>query len=234
MNGNLSHPWDSFNAYLFDIDGTLINSPDATHYFAFCAALKLLSGRELNLEGVSAHGNVDTGILRDALVLAGVPELDWRPRLAEAHACMAEYVDSHYEELRPTVLPYVTELLEYLRAGGAKLSVATGNIERVGRRKLERASLMQHFDFADWSDAHENRADVFQAAVAQARKLCGKGATVCIVGDTPLDIRAAHENGVPVIAVATGIYSFDSLKEERPELCLHSFEDLFQARLSAK
>lgn len=45
----LDRPWDSFDAYLFDIDGTLINCTDATHYFAFCDVLKTISGRELTL-----------------------------------------------------------------------------------------------------------------------------------------------------------------------------------------
>ena len=27
--------WDSADAFLFDIDGTLLNSRDAVHYFAF-------------------------------------------------------------------------------------------------------------------------------------------------------------------------------------------------------
>ena len=68
--GTLPRSWDAFDAYLFDIDGTLINCKDAVHYFAFCAALKSLSGRNLNLDGVTAHGNTDVGILRDALMLA--------------------------------------------------------------------------------------------------------------------------------------------------------------------
>ncbi len=31
--------WDAYDAYLFDIDGTLMNCTDAVHYFAFCEAL---------------------------------------------------------------------------------------------------------------------------------------------------------------------------------------------------
>ena len=54
-------PWDAYDAYLFDIDGTLLNATDAVHYFAFCEALTLLAGRPINLDGVNAHGNVDNG-----------------------------------------------------------------------------------------------------------------------------------------------------------------------------
>ena len=55
----------------FDIDGTLLHCTDAVHYFAFCEALKSVAGQSMTLEGVTAHGNVDTGILRDALPAGG-------------------------------------------------------------------------------------------------------------------------------------------------------------------
>ena len=89
----LSRSWDAFDAYLFDIDGTLINCTDATHYFAFCEALQELSGQPLNLDGVTAHGNTDVGILRDVLTEAGIPESEWRGRIREACNGMADFVE---------------------------------------------------------------------------------------------------------------------------------------------
>jgi phosphoglycolate phosphatase len=224
----LERRWDEFDAYLFDIDGTLINCTDAIHYFAFRDALKTLSGRELTLEGVTAHGNVDNGILRDALQRAGVPDERWRHRLPEIHRGMADFVEARRDELCTAVLPHVPEVLAHLRARRATLAVATGNLERIGKLKLERAGLLQYFDLGGWSDAHEYRSDVFRAAVEKVRQTCGPAASICALGDTPADIRAAHDNILPVIAVATGIYSFDQLTTERPELCLHSFAELVE------
>jgi phosphoglycolate phosphatase-like HAD superfamily hydrolase len=221
-----NRPWDTFDAYLFDIDGTLITCTDATHYFAFCHALKQLSGRDLTLEGVIAHGNTDVGILRDALTRAAIPEDQWRPHLAAARDTMCDFVDNRQHELCAEVLPSVREVLIHLRTRGAKLGVATGNLERIGKLKLQRAGLLDFFDFSGWSDAHEYRTDVFRAAIAQARQLYGPAASMCILGDTPADIRAAHDNGIPVIAVATGIFPYDQLAAETPDLCLHSFTEL--------
>lgn len=233
MRHSLDRAWDDFDAYLFDIDGTLVTCTDATHYFAFCHVLKALSGRDLTLEGVVTHGNVDAGILRDALSLAGVPEAEWRPRLAGAQAVMGDFVHERQKQLCMDVLPEVRKVLEHLRAKGAKLGVATGNLERIGRLKLERSGLWEYFDFGGWSDAHEYRADVFRAAIVKARELCGSQATVCVLGDTPYDVRAAHENAVPVIAVATGTYSYKQLSEVRPEMLLHSFAELFAGTKTA-
>jgi phosphoglycolate phosphatase len=219
--------WDMFDAYLFDIDGTLLNCTDATHYFAFCHALKLLSHRELTLDGIVVHGNVDTGILRDALTLAGIPESEWRPRLAEAQIVMGEFVHRQQSELCLDITPDARRVLEHLRSRGAKLGVATGNLERIGQLKLERAGLWKYFDFGGWSDTHEYRTDVLRAALAKARTLCGETGSVCVVGDTPYDVVSAHQNDLSVIAVATGNYSYEQLSLAKPERLLRSFVELF-------
>src|SRR5581483_4733551 len=75
------------------------------------------------------------------------------------------------------------------------------------------------FTFGGFSDAHEQRAEMIAAAAAKARDLAGDEASLVIVGDTPSDIAAAHANGLPIIAVATGHFSFDRLLEDTPEIC---------------
>jgi phosphoglycolate phosphatase-like HAD superfamily hydrolase len=228
QENNLGRAWDRFDVYLFDIDGTLIECTDATHYFAFCEALKTLSGRSLNLDGVVAQGNTDVGILRDALGLAGVREEEWRNRLPEVRASMGRFVEERKDELCTTVLPGVRKVLEHLQRVGAKLGVATGNLEQIGKLKLERAGLLGYFDFGGWSDNYEYRKDVFQSAVERARNLYGAAASMCILGDTPADVQAAHAVGLPVIAIATGIFSREQLMEANPEVCVPTFDSLLQ------
>src|SRR5438067_3678948 len=133
VTSTLGRAWDAFDIYLFDIDGTLIHCTDATHYFAFCDALLKLSGEPLNLDGITAHGNTDVGILRDALTAAKIPEARWRGRLRQACGGMSEFVEQRADQLCTTVLPQVREVLEHLRSRGAVLGVATGNLERIGK-----------------------------------------------------------------------------------------------------
>lgn len=225
----LGRPWDSFDAYLFDIDGTLLRCSDAVHYFGFCDALQALSGRPLTLDGVTTHGNTDVGILRDALVLAGVPEVDWRPRLNEIRKRICRFVQTRRSDLCVTELPHVREVLARLRHKGATLGIATGNLQEIGRLKLQHADLLDYFEVGGWSDDFEYRTDVFRSAVEQMRGATPAGATICILGDTPADVLAAQTNGVPVIAVATGVYSRRQLEISGPDLCLQSFEELFSA-----
>ena len=222
--GNQTPPYD---AYLFDIDGTLITSQDAVHYFAFCEALTAVAGRPINLDGVVAHGNVDIGILRDAWTLADVSEEHWRSKLPVTRAAMCAFVEANRHDLRMTVLPGVVDLLTHLRVQGAVLAVATGNLRGIGEIKLREAGLLQYFDFGGYSDAYEYRRDVFAAALAEARRrFATPSPRICVVGDTPEDIRAARANGLDVVAVSTGIYPFEQLEAEQPTRCVHQLTEL--------
>ena len=226
MTGTAPRAWDAYDAYLFDIDGTLLHCTDAVHYFAFCDALTQVAGRPMNLDGVIAHGNTDVGILRDAFVRAGVPDEAWRPQLDAIRGAMCAQVERNQAELRTNVLPYVQQMLEHLKRRGAVLGVATGNLEGIGRIKLQHGGLLRHFDFGGYSDAFEYRKDVFAAALATARSLAGAEAAVCAVGDTPSDVQAAQANGIDVIAVATGVYSQQQLLAEAPTRCVATFAEL--------
>jgi hypothetical protein len=53
-----------------------------------------------------------------------------------------------------------------------------------------------------------------------------KLAAVTVVGDTPSDIEAARAVGVPMIALATGIFSFADLKAHDPDACFDCATDL--------
>lgn len=217
--------WDTYDTYLFDIDGTLLHCEDAVHYFGFCEALTTIAGRPLNLDGVVTQGNVDIGILRDAFALAQIPEAAWRPHLAEIRDALCSYVEAHASELRITVFPGVPQTLLSLRARGATIGVATGNLERIGWAKLRHCGLQPYFHFGGFSDLYETRAQVFAGALSQATAL-KPSAKVCVLGDTPADVLAARANGLDVIAVATGTHSYQVLQATRPDRLIRSFEEL--------
>ena len=213
---------------LFDIDGTLLNCQDAVHYFAFCDALSGVAGRAVNLDGVVAHGNTDEGILRDAFTLAAVDEARWRGQMPAMREQIGAQVEANREQMRIDVLPGARRVLQHLRDRSAVLSTATGNLARVGEAKLAHCDLRRFFDYGGYSDGCETRSEVFRRALAHVREEVGSAAGVCVVGDTPADVQAAHANGLEVIAVATGIFSRQQLEEEGPELCVNSLEELFE------
>ena len=212
--------WDKYDTYLFDIDGTLLVCHDAVHYFGFCEVLSSVAGRPVNLDGVTTQGNVDVGILRDALALAGIEEGAWRPHLDAMRNQLCCYVENNADTFRIEVLPGVREVLAHLRAKGSTLGVATGNLERIGWAKLASCGLSEFFDFGAFSDLCETRTQVFAGALARGR------GTVCVIGDTPADVRAAHANRIDVIAVATGTHSYKELEASGPDRLVRSLTDL--------
>jgi phosphoglycolate phosphatase-like HAD superfamily hydrolase len=75
---------------------------------------------------------------------------------------------------------------------------------------------------------------MIEHAAQKSRELAGRNAAVCVVGDTPRDIEAAHANSLPVIAVATGKFSYDELLQLRPEACASSLADLLALTRTAQ
>lgn len=218
--------WDASDAYLFDIDGTLLNSRDAVHYFAFLNAARAILGAEMSMEGILVHGNTDPGILRAALQRAGVKEDDISRTMAQIVEHMCAEVERNREQLRPELCPSIPELITHLRSRGKLLGAASGNLGPVGWLKLEKAGLRQHFAFGSFSFPLESRAEIFQHGIDLARQHLGPHAKVTVVGDTPSDIEAAKAVGVPVIALATGIFHFSDLMACDPDACFACADDL--------
>jgi phosphoglycolate phosphatase-like HAD superfamily hydrolase len=221
--------WDDQDAYLFDIDGTLLRSRDRVHVDSFTTTLQQVMGSHVTLEGVALAGNTDTSILREACAQAGIPPEVLEPQLAAIAEAICDNVAGRKHEMHPMLMPGVEDTLQYLADRGATLGLATGNLEMIGWIKMERAGLREWFRFGGFSDQFPVRAELIGDAARKARELAGADASVCVIGDTPRDIEAAHANKLPVVAVATGHFTFDELMQHIPEVCTTSLADLLRA-----
>ena len=219
----------SANAYLFDIDGTLLNTRDAIHYFAFRNALKKVWGFDATIDGVPVHGNTDIGILRAVCRLQGVADADFDAQLPKIVEMMSAEVASRKSEIRADICPSIPELLAELQRRGKLIGVVTGNFERIGWAKLEATGLRPYFTFGSFSDRSEFRSDIFRNGLAEVVRRIGPSARTFIVGDTPSDIRAAKEVGVPIISVATGIYPQPELQALEPDFSLSCCTEILAA-----
>ncbi len=221
--------WDGQDAYLFDIDGTLLRSRDRVHFDSLASSIRRVTGFEVSLDAVTVHGSTDTAILREACDRAGIPAAVLDPQIEAILAAMCNHVAERRHELQPVLMPGVQDALRHLAERRALLGVATGNLEIIGWIKIEKAGLREWFRFGGFSDRFPVRSELIGHAASKARDIAGPAARVCVVGDTPRDIQAAHANHLPVIAVATGHYTFEALMEHRPEVCASSLADLLTA-----
>jgi phosphoglycolate phosphatase-like HAD superfamily hydrolase len=218
--------WDAQDAYLFDIDGTLLRSRDRVHVDSFASSVQRVTGFEITLAGILLHGSTDTAILREACNQAGVPSAVLEARIEAILEAMRTTVAEQQNQFDIVRMPGVEAALRHLARRGALLGVATGNLEMIGWIKVERAGLREWFRFGGFSDHFPIRSELIAHAASKARELAGREARICVVGDTPRDISAARANFLSVIAVATGRYSFDELMEHQPEVCASSLADL--------
>lgn len=218
--------WDAQDAYLFDIDGTLLRSWDSVHFDSFADSVRRITGFEVSLSGILLAGSTDTAILREACRQAAIPTELLEENLEAILQAMCAGVAERRHEMRVVCMPGVEDALRHLAAKNKLLGVATGNLEVIGWIKVENAGLREWFRFGGFSDQFPIRSELIAQAAQKARDLAGSHARICVVGDTPRDIEAARANSLTVIAVATGHFTFDQLMQEQPDACATSLTDL--------
>jgi len=220
--------WNAADAYLFDIDGTLLNSRDPVHYFAFHHAVQDVFGREAKIDGVPVHGNTDIGILRAVLRRDGFSDQEIDAGVPRMIAHMCAEVERNSQQMQPELCPSVGALLARLQAVGKLLGAASGNLETIGWLKLEKAGIRNMFSFGSFCFPFERRADILMHGIDLARQRLGNQAAVFVVGDTPADIEAAKCVNAPIIAIASGIYKFQDLLALQPDACFGCATDMLK------
>lgn len=213
---------------LFDIDGTLIRRAGPHHRDALIEAVRRTTGLDTTTDGIPLHGMLDSDILSIMLRNAGaslrlireaMPEITRRAQSIYVRTC---------PNLERKVCPGVRRLLTGLDRRCVPMGLVTGNLTRIGWKKVERAGLKPHFSIAAFADMHRTRAGLARIALKCAREsgLVRKGAHVSLIGDTPADIHAARVNGLFAVAVATGLSTHDELAAASPDLLIDDMRSL--------
>src|SRR5205814_6796707 len=114
------------DAYVFDIDGTLLVTRDLVHWNGLHQAMLEVYGVDTTIEGIPYHGKTDIGILRAALERCGIGASAFERGLPEARAVICREVSAHATEILGDVCPAIPELLLELSASGKLLGIASG------------------------------------------------------------------------------------------------------------
>jgi phosphoglycolate phosphatase-like HAD superfamily hydrolase len=218
---------------LWDIDGTLVQAGDV--------------GRDIFTEAFQAVlGRAPDQVTARALVMAGRTDPEIALELLTAHdiAEGASHLPAFSEALvtalaakaavireRGRALPGAMEALEALgRTDGVVQSLLTGNLQPNALLKLASFELDGYLDFevGGFGSDHHHRPSLVDVARAKAERKYGRGfpgtATV-LVGDTPLDVAAGRAGGARVVAVATGPFQADELRQTDADAVLEDLGD---------
>lgn len=207
----------AFEAVVFDLDGTLIDS-----YRALTLAInhaRTSSGfRELTEDEI--RGAVGEGI--DVLM-----ERSFAPSAVPARA--RGWFESKYDEVccaESRILEHVEETLRALQSAGVVMGVCTNKPTSFSRKILDALGLGGRFHAVVGPDlAGARKPD--GRHVLHTLGLLGRGPeTALFVGDMPIDVAAARSARMPVAVLPTGTSSREALRASSPDFFVERFDDL--------
>jgi phosphoglycolate phosphatase len=201
---------------LFDIDGTLILTGGAGGR-AMTRAFADVFGVPDAFDGVPFPGRTDARILHDAFVKHEIDNRPDHPRLFRVRYLEQLVTEIELPHPEKRVLPGVIPLLDVLAArNDVHLGLLSGNYSDAAQIKLGHFGLWHRFGAGAFGDDELDRNALVPVAVDRARRI---GVSICamndvvVIGDTPHDVACAQASGAVAIAVATGGFSVDELKE---------------------
>jgi phosphoglycolate phosphatase-like HAD superfamily hydrolase len=218
---------DSPRILLFDIDGTLVSTGGAGAV-AWKRAFDELYGIPADIGEFTDAGMTDPDV--GAKTFQAVMDREPTPReLAQLIQRRLEHLPEAVAESEGyRVLPGVPERLRQLSRDGHLLGLITGNGDGAAHVKLARGDLNRWFTFGAYATAGVDRPGIVRRAVERGEAMLGQdvpNSNIYVVGDTPLDITAAHAVECTAIGVATGHFDADALREAGADHVLETLEE---------
>jgi phosphoglycolate phosphatase len=214
---------------LFDIDGTLLLSGRAG-LRAMTRAFQDTFGITDAFRGESFGGRTDSYLVSKALKMAGLPDTtENHDRFRDIYLPLLAEEIQHPGEGHKGLMPGARELLEALgQHDHLHLALLTGNYREAAEIKLQHFELWDFFEWGAFSDDHHDRNELVPIAKARAETYdipIEAMERVIVIGDTPHDIECARVAAATSIAVATGGYTMQQLKEAGADAVLQDLSD---------
>ena len=226
---------------LWDIDHTLVSIAGVGREI-YARVFEQITGRPL-VHLADMAGRTEQAILRETLRLNGV---EHDASFDDFYLALEEVARSLEGRMRESgrVLPGVREALAAFQADGAVQSLVTGNIPALAAMKLEAFGLDGFVDLevGGYGNDDSDRAVLVRLAIERAEAKYGRGFKAehaVVIGDTPLDVRGALDNGALAVGVATGFSDIATLAAAGahvvlPDLCdLRALHEAVLARRGA-
>ena len=223
-------------AVAFDVDETLVSTGGAGAK-SWRRGFDQLWGVDADISKFTKGGMTDPEVGR--LTFQGV--MGREPKPQELAQLMQAYLQFLPEEVASSkgyhVLPGAKDLLLRLIERGILVGITSGAVEAATHIKLARAGLNQYFSFGGFGSDSNDRGELTRTAIRRGSLVMGSPldpARVCVVGDTPMDIDAAHAAGAIGIGVATGKYKIDELQQAGADHVLSNLTDPFPGLAAPK
>ncbi len=206
-----------FRAFLFDLDGTIVDTIDLIRE-SFRHASREVLGRQLPDEILMA--NVGQPLMTQMEQLGA-------EKAKQLYETYRRFNHSHHDELiRP--YPGVGDLLGALSQRGARLAVVTSKSRDTVNMAFRSIPVEDYFDTvvsADDTDFHKPHPQPLMLAM---RRLAAAPGETIYIGDSPFDIKAGQAAGVRTAAVGWGIFPPQRLKELEPDFYFEKPDEILK------
>lgn len=194
---------DTFNLFLFDMDGTLVNT-EPLHARAMDKVLKKNQlNHQIGDDESMEHfmGMTDTSVLKELCPELSDSEID--RLIAEKNQILCEILlelDTHSKE--QLTAPGLLDLLAYIKSHHKNLAVVSASENAIVHATLKAFNLLHHFDF--WfGRGSTSKTKPHPDPYIEAMKKAGfKESETVIFEDSPTGLMAAKGSGASIIEVA--------------------------------
>ncbi|MCK5321494.1 HAD family hydrolase [Candidatus Pacearchaeota archaeon] len=211
---------------LFDIDKTLVKS-SMEYVIAFSKGFREVYDIDSTIDIIDYCGMTDQQIIVEVLKKKGLTESEIDLEIHECMDVILDYFDKIKDSIQVEVLVGVLKLLKELKEQNFIIGLVTGNLEPIGRGKLEKVGLNHYFRFGGFGSDDASRTKLVKLAIKRAGENFGFKFedNVFLFGDTPRDVDAGNEAGVITIGVATGNYSKRDLENTSADYVVDNLQD---------
>lgn len=211
----------AYAGYLFDLDGTLIDTaPDINA--ALNHALTSHGASEVD-EALTRHwvGHGSRALVTEAIATQNLANDLLEPLVS----AFLEYYEAHISEFS-TPYPDVVESLDGLKSRGAQLAVVTNKLTRLSEPLLDALDLSRWFDLIVCGDTTAMPKPAADPALHACDVLGVPASEVLFVGDSDTDVNCARAAGCPVVVVRDGYNHGIPAAELGADAVIESFLDL--------
>lgn len=211
-----------FNAVIFDMDGTLIDSTSIWHEIdkAF------FNKRNMKLPSDYAQHIVHLGLTQAAIYTKETYHLE-----ESIEDIMKEWHDMSIDMYKYHVplKEGALELLKLLKKNNIKMAIATANDEPLYRPCIERLGIGSYFDaIADVNTAKEGKQSA-KIYLDLANKLGFKPQNTLVLEDMPTCVKTAFKSGFLTVAVYDqASKEYDDEKKDNSLLFINDFNELLE------
>ncbi|NOR62781.1 MAG: HAD-IA family hydrolase [Rhodobacteraceae bacterium] len=209
------------HAAIFDLDGTLIDTPKA---------IVTMMTKAMQDIGEKPASETDIRSTIGLPLEVGISSLLFLPKdHQKVKTCIKRYKELFYEWLVPRasdlVFPGVIEGLQELSDKGIRLGVATAKHNASAKAILRAANLLSFFDHVAGADDVSRPKPDPEMALLVMDMLHSTPESSIMIGDTHHDLNMAHGADMRTIAVTYGVDDFATLNAASPTWVADSFSE---------